>query len=50
MQSNIIPEGFKDDVSSQVAAEHRYKNIIIDYDNLVSSKKIFPLTISKLKL
>ena len=30
MQSNIIPEGFKDDVSSQVAAEHRYKNIIID--------------------
>ena len=30
MQSNIIPEGFKDDVSFQVAAEHRYKNIIID--------------------
>jgi len=30
MKSNILPEGFKDDVSSQVAAEHRFKNIIID--------------------
>ena len=30
MQSNLIPEGFKEDVSSQVAAEHRFKNIIID--------------------
>ena len=30
MQSNIIPEGFKDDVSSQVPTEHRFKNIIIN--------------------
>ena len=30
MKNNIIPEGFRDDVSSQVAAEHRFKNIIID--------------------
>ena len=30
MQNNIIPGGFKDDVSSHVAAEHRFKNIIID--------------------
>ena len=30
MKNNIIPGGFKDDVSSQVATEHRFKNTIID--------------------
>ena len=33
MQSNIIPEGFKDDVTYQVATEHKFKNIIIDFSN-----------------
>ena len=31
MDNYIIAEGFKDDVSSQVATEHKFKNIIIDY-------------------
>lgn len=31
MTSNIIPEGFKDDVSIQVASEHKFKNMMIDY-------------------
>ena len=30
MQINIIPEGFKEDVSLNVEAEYRFKNIIID--------------------
>ena len=30
MQNNLLPEGFKDDVSNQVAIEHKYKNQIID--------------------
>jgi len=31
MPRNIIPEGFKDDVTSQVATEHKFKNIMIDH-------------------
>lgn len=31
MFSNIIPEGFKDDVTSQVSTEHKFKNLMIDY-------------------
>ena len=34
MVSNIIPKGFKDDVTSQVASEHQYKNIIINHFQL----------------
>ena len=30
MFSNIIPEGFKDDVTFQVATEHKFKNLMID--------------------
>ena len=30
MQDNLLPEGFKDEVSHQAAIEHKYKNIIID--------------------
>jgi len=30
MPNNLLPEGFKDDVSSQAAIEHKYKNKIID--------------------
>ena len=31
MSKIIIPEGFKDDVTSQVSTEYRFKNMIIDY-------------------
>tara|TARA_B110000438_G_scaffold299481_2_gene349735 strand:+ start:153 stop:1268 length:1116 start_codon:yes stop_codon:yes gene_type:complete len=31
MPNNLIPEGFKDDVSENVSTEHKYKNIIIDH-------------------
>ena len=30
MTSAIIPEGFKDDVTTQVATEHKFMNMIID--------------------
>ena len=30
MLNNLLPEGFKDEVSSQAATEHKYTNIIID--------------------
>ena len=31
MKYNLIPEGFKDDVTSQVATEHKFKNIIVNH-------------------
>ena len=31
MTKDLLPEGFKDDVSSQVATEHKYQNIILDH-------------------
>ena len=31
MNYNIIPEGFKDDVTSQVATEHKFKNDIVNH-------------------
>ena len=31
MNNNLIPEGFKDDVTSQVATEHKFKNVIVNY-------------------
>lgn len=31
MDNSLIPEGFKDDVTSQVATEHKFKNIIVNY-------------------
>jgi len=31
MSSKIIPEGFQDDVTSQVSTEHKFKNLIIDH-------------------
>ena len=31
MINNLIPEGFKDDVTSQVATEHKFKDIIINH-------------------
>jgi len=31
MKNNLIPEGFKDDVTSKVAVEHKFKNIIVNY-------------------
>ena len=34
MFSNIIPEGFKDDVTFQVATEHKFKNLMIDHFQL----------------
>ena len=34
MFSNIIPEGFKDDVTSQVTSEHKFKNLMIDHFQL----------------
>ena len=34
MTINIIPEGFKDDVTFQVATEHKFKNLMIDYFQL----------------
>ena len=34
MFSNILPEGFKDDVTSQVATEHKFKNLMIDHFQL----------------
>ena len=34
MFSNIIPEGFKDDVTSQVVIEHKFKNLMIDHFQL----------------
>ena len=30
MPDNLLPEGFKDEVSNQAAIEHKYKNKIID--------------------
>ena len=30
MKDNLLPKGFKDEVSNQAAIEHKYKNIIID--------------------
>ena len=30
MPDNLLPEGFKDEVSNQAATEHKYKNKIID--------------------
>ena len=29
MPNNLLPEGFKDEVSNQASIEHKYKNIII---------------------
>ena len=34
MKNNLIPEGFKDDVTSQVATEHKFKNIIVNHFQL----------------
>ena len=34
MSNNLIPEGFKDDVTSEVATEHNFKNIIISHFQL----------------
>jgi len=31
MPNNLIPEGFKDDVTDKVSTEHKYKNSIIDF-------------------
>ena len=31
MKNNLIPQGFKDDVTSQVSTEHKFKNIIINH-------------------
>ena len=31
MNFNLIPEGFKDDVTSQVATEHKFKNDIVNH-------------------
>ena len=31
MHSKIIPEGFQDDVTSQVSTEHKFKNLMIDH-------------------
>ena len=31
MKINTIPEGFKDNVTSEVATEHKFKNIIVDH-------------------
>ena len=31
MKNNLIPEGFKDDVTSQVETEHKFKNIIVNH-------------------
>ena len=31
MNNNLIPEGFKDDVTFKVATEHQFKNIIVNY-------------------
>ena len=30
MPDNLLPEGFKDEVSNQAAIEHKYKNKIIN--------------------
>ena len=30
MSKNLLPEGFKDEVSNNAAIEHKYKNIIIN--------------------
>ena len=30
MSNNLLPEGFKDEVSNNAAIEHKYKNIIIN--------------------
>ena len=30
MFNNLLPEGFRDDVTNQAAVEHKYKNIIIN--------------------
>ena len=30
MSNNLLPDGFKDEVSNQAAIEHKYKNIIIN--------------------
>ena len=30
MQNNLLPEGFKDEITSLAAIEHKYKNIIIN--------------------
>ncbi len=40
MPSKIIPEGFKDDVSSQVATEHHFKNLIIKHFQLNGFKLV----------
>jgi len=31
MKNNLIPEGFKDDVTSQVVTEHKFKNLIVNH-------------------
>ncbi|MDC0195232.1 hypothetical protein OAJ82_03100, partial [Alphaproteobacteria bacterium] len=31
MPANIIPEGFKDDVSVLVSTEHKFKNMMINH-------------------
>ena len=40
MLNNLVPEGFKDDVSELVAIEHKYKNFIINYFQLHGYKLI----------
>ena len=30
MSNNLLPEGFRDEVSNNAAIEHKYKNIIIN--------------------
>ena len=34
MSNNLIPEGFKDDVTSEVGTEHDFKNIIVNHFQL----------------
>lgn len=40
MKSNIIPEGFKDDVSLQASTEHNFKNMIIKHFQLNGFKLV----------
>ena len=65
MPINIIPEGFKDDVSSQVSTEHHFKNLMIEnfqlngfnlvktplveYIDKKNDKNVFKIVISKNK-
>ena len=40
MPSNILPEGFKDDVTLQVSSEHKFKNMIIRHFELNGFKLV----------